>query len=52
MGIQLNSASAAHRLQEAYDAVTRELLRNMVIECGIRVKLVRLIKVCLSQTYS
>jgi len=47
-----SSASTVHRLQEAYDAITRELLHNIAIEFGIHVRLVRLIKVCLNETYS
>jgi len=50
MGVQLSSASVVHRLQEAYDAVTREILHNIVTEFGIHVKLVRLIKVYLNET--
>jgi hypothetical protein len=50
MGVQLSSASAVHRLKEAYDAVTREILHNIVIE--FHVKLVKLIKVYLNETYS
>ena len=36
----------------AYDSVRRELLYNILIEFGIPMKLVRLIKMCLTETYS
>ncbi|KAJ4433996.1 hypothetical protein ANN_16315 [Periplaneta americana] len=36
----------------AYDTVKREVLYNILIEFGIPKKLVRLIKMCLSETYS
>jgi hypothetical protein len=47
-----------HQLQvfedykKAYDSVRREVLYNIVIEFGIPLKLVRLIKMCLTETYS
>jgi hypothetical protein len=37
---------------KAYDSVKREVLYNIVIEFGIPRKLVRLIKMCLNETYS
>jgi hypothetical protein len=37
---------------EAYDSVRREVLYNILIEFGVPMKLVRLIKMCLSETYS
>jgi hypothetical protein len=39
-------------LKKAYDSVRREVLYNNLIEFGIPTKLVRLIKMCLSETYS
>ncbi|KAJ4442050.1 hypothetical protein ANN_11916 [Periplaneta americana] len=36
----------------AYDSVKREVLYDILIEFGITKKLVRLIKICLSETYS
>ena len=47
---------AVHQLlidfEKAYDSVRREVLYNILIEFGIPRKLVRLIKMCLSETYS
>ena len=38
--------------KKAYDSVRREVLHNILMEFGIPKKLIRLIKVCLSETYS
>ena len=38
--------------KKAYDSVRREGLYNIFIEFGIPKKLVRLIKMCLTETYS
>jgi sorting nexin-29 len=38
--------------KKAYDAVRREVLYNIIIEADISTKLVRLIKMCLTETYS
>jgi hypothetical protein len=38
--------------KKAYDSVGREVLCNFLIEFGIPMKLVRLIKMCLSETCS
>jgi hypothetical protein len=35
-----------------YDSVRREVLYNMLIEFGVPMKLVRLIKMCLNEIYS
>jgi hypothetical protein len=47
---------AVHQLfidfKKAYDSVSREVLYNILIEFGIPRKLVRVIKMCLSETYS
>ena len=46
----MSSASAVYRLK--YDSVKREFSYNTLIEFGIPMKLVRLIKMCLNETYS
>ena len=38
--------------KKAYDSVRREILINILIEFGMPRKLVRLIKMCLNETYS
>ena len=38
--------------KKAYDSVRREVLYNILITSGIPMKLVRLIKMCLTETYS
>jgi hypothetical protein len=38
--------------KKAYDSVRREVLYNILIDFGISMKLVRLRKMCLSETYS
>jgi hypothetical protein len=38
--------------KEAYDSVRKMVLYNILIEFGIPMKLVRLIKMCLTETYS
>ena len=47
---------AVHQLfidfKKVYDSVRREALYNTVIEFGIPKKLVRVIKMCLTETYS
>jgi hypothetical protein len=47
---------AVHQLfvdfKEPYDSVRREILYNILTQFGIRMKLVRLIKMCLNETYS
>ena len=47
---------AVHQLfidfRKAYDSVRREVLYNILIEFGISMKLVRLIKMCVTEAYS
>jgi hypothetical protein len=38
--------------RKAYNSVRREVLYNMLIEFGVPMKLVRVIKMCLNETYS
>jgi hypothetical protein len=38
--------------RKAYDSVKSEVLYNILFESGIPEKLVRLIKLCLNETYS
>ena len=38
--------------KKAYDLVRREVLYNILMEFGIPKKLIRLIKMCLTKTYS
>jgi len=38
--------------KKAYDSVRREVLYNILIEIGVPKKLVRLVKMCLTETYS
>ena len=38
--------------KKAYDSVRREVLYNILIEFGVPQNLVRLIKMCLTETYS
>jgi hypothetical protein len=38
--------------KKAHDSIKREVLYNILLEYGIPKKLVRLIKMCLNETYS
>jgi hypothetical protein len=38
--------------KKAYDSVRREVLYNILIEFGVPMKVVRLIKMCFNKTYS
>jgi hypothetical protein len=37
---------------KAYDSIRREVLYNILIECGVPMKLLRVINMCLNETYS
>jgi len=41
-----------YRLNESLCSIRKEVLYNILIEFGILTKLVRLVKVCLTETYS
>jgi hypothetical protein len=45
-------SETVHQLFIDYDSVRREVLYNIHIECGVPMQLVRLIKMCLNETYS
>ena len=53
--LRKNGNTMRHQLfidfKKAYDSVRREALYNIPIEFGIPKKLVRLIKMCLTETY-
>jgi hypothetical protein len=52
VGIQRSSASALIDFKKAYDSIRIEVLYNILIESGIPMKLVRLVKMCLTESYS
>ena len=47
---------AVHQLyidfKKSYDSVRREVLYNVLVEFGVTVKVVRLVKICLNETCS
>jgi hypothetical protein len=52
MGIQWNSTSAFLDFKKAYDSVRREDLNDILIEYGIPKNQLRVIKMCLTETFS
>jgi hypothetical protein len=53
---KLEYSEAVHQLfmdfKKDYDSIMTEVLYNILIEFGVPMKLVRLIKMCLNETYS
>jgi hypothetical protein len=49
---RIKSRSDFLDFKKAYDSVRREVLYNVLIESGVPMKLVRLFKICLNETYS
>jgi hypothetical protein len=56
VGFDLEYNETVHQLfidfKKAYDSARREVLYNILIEFGVPMKLVKLIKICLNETYS
>jgi hypothetical protein len=52
MEIQWDSISAIRIHKKVYDSVRREVLYSIIIEFGVQMKLVTLIKMCLNETYN
>jgi hypothetical protein len=52
MGVQYSTVHHFFIFKKAYDLVRREVLYNILIEFAVPMKLVRLIKMCLNETYS
>jgi hypothetical protein len=52
MELQLTVHQLFIDFKKAYDSVRREVLHNFLTESGVSMKLVRLIKMCLNETYS
>jgi hypothetical protein len=52
MGVQWNSVSVILDFKKSYDSVRRVVLYNILNEFGIRMKLLRILKMCSSETYS
>jgi hypothetical protein len=48
----MGSASALIDFKKVYDSTKREVLYSILLEFGVPKKLVRLIKMCLNETYS
>jgi hypothetical protein len=52
VGVQWDSTSVIYRFREGLCPARREVLYNIIIEFGIPMILLRLIKMCLNETYS
>jgi hypothetical protein len=52
MGVNKTVHQLYRDFKKAYDSVWREIFYNIVIEFGVSMKSVRLIKMCLNETYS
>jgi len=52
MGVKLGSILAIYNCKKACDSVRSNMLYSVIIEFGIRMKLVRLMNICLYVTYS
>jgi hypothetical protein len=52
MGINETVRQLFIDFKKAYDTVRREALYNILIDFGVLMKLIRLIKMCLNETYS
>jgi hypothetical protein len=52
IGVKLDSASLFIDFKKAYNSIKREVLYNNMLEFGISKKLVRIIKMCLNETFS
>jgi hypothetical protein len=53
MGVHWDSTSAIHGLQESlWFSYKKSIVYSILIEFGVPMKLVRLIKKCLNETYS
>jgi len=52
IGVQCSSEPGFIDFQQAYDSVSREFLYNILIEFCIPMKLVSIIKLCLTEMYS
>jgi hypothetical protein len=52
MGINKALNQTSIDFEEAYDSVRKEVLCKILVEFGIPIKLVRLIKMCLNETYT
>ena len=52
MAVRLTTVVPNIHFKKAYDSVRREVLYNILMEFGFPKKLIRLIKICLTETHS